>query len=302
MSLPLEGIRVAITENRYPEQLSQLLERLGASVLPCPFLRKPRSKMQRALDVSFLFARTPRLTTSSFIPAWAWTSCFAPSTNPKSWLDRRSWQEGQSGKCAEAGRPRTRFRCGFGDDRRHPSDAFTGALEWQSHSRAALRAGKPRTRTALQKRGATVIGVSIYNYSEASDKGAVESLIKKILTKEIGAIAFTSATQVPFLFRAVEELGKSGAIRKRLKKDVVVASVGEVTSRALRKRELSLTLNPKNPKWDKWSRLLRNSSRRGSAKCSIRCSWICAKGRFWSSAEGRWRSEKWNPLLRRVPP
>src|SRR5215471_844905 len=37
---PLDGIRVAITENRYPEQLTQLLERLGASVLSTPLLKE----------------------------------------------------------------------------------------------------------------------------------------------------------------------------------------------------------------------------------------------------------------------
>src|SRR5215510_6758538 len=40
MSRPLDGVRVAITENRYPEQLTQLLERLGASVLSCPLLKE----------------------------------------------------------------------------------------------------------------------------------------------------------------------------------------------------------------------------------------------------------------------
>src|SRR4030095_820087 len=40
MSRPLNGIRVAITDNRYPEQLTQLLERFGAKVLSCPLLKE----------------------------------------------------------------------------------------------------------------------------------------------------------------------------------------------------------------------------------------------------------------------
>src|SRR5262245_62832396 len=40
MLRPLDGIRVAITENRYPEQLIQLLERQGAAVLSCPLLKE----------------------------------------------------------------------------------------------------------------------------------------------------------------------------------------------------------------------------------------------------------------------
>jgi hypothetical protein len=91
----------------------------------------------------------------------------------------------------------------------------------------------PELSTALQKRGATVIGVSIYSYAQASETSAIEDMVKKILDKEIDAIMFTSATQVPFLFRTADLLD-AATFRKRLKKDVVVASVGEVTSRALR--------------------------------------------------------------------
>ena len=40
MLRPLDGIRVAITEHRYPEQLAQLLERSGADVFLCPLLKE----------------------------------------------------------------------------------------------------------------------------------------------------------------------------------------------------------------------------------------------------------------------
>src|SRR6185436_10537030 len=40
MSKPLDGARVAIIENRFPEKLTQLLERQGASVYSCPLLRE----------------------------------------------------------------------------------------------------------------------------------------------------------------------------------------------------------------------------------------------------------------------
>src|SRR6185295_2779613 len=40
MTRPLEGVRVATTENRYPEQLARLLEQEGATVYSCPLLRE----------------------------------------------------------------------------------------------------------------------------------------------------------------------------------------------------------------------------------------------------------------------
>src|SRR3954468_23563426 len=40
MTRLLDGVRVATTENRYPEQLARLLEREGATVYSCPLLRE----------------------------------------------------------------------------------------------------------------------------------------------------------------------------------------------------------------------------------------------------------------------
>src|SRR6266446_6317131 len=40
MGKPLEKIRVALPENRYPEQLTQLLQPSGATVISCPLVRE----------------------------------------------------------------------------------------------------------------------------------------------------------------------------------------------------------------------------------------------------------------------
>jgi uroporphyrinogen-III synthase len=106
----------------------------------------------------------------------------------------------------------------------------------------------PDLHTALQKQGATVIGVSIYSYTQASDTQVIENLVKKILSKEIDAITFTSATQVPFLFRTADALVDPAKFRTRLKKDVVVASVGEITSKALRDAGVEPRVAPLEPK------------------------------------------------------
>jgi uroporphyrinogen-III synthase len=102
--------------------------------------------------------------------------------------------------------------------------------------------------SALQKRGATVIGVSVYSYTQASDTATIEELVKKVLDRKIDAITFTSATQVPFLFRMADTLVDPTAFRKRLKKDVIVASVGDVTSRALRDAGVEPHVIPTEPK------------------------------------------------------
>jgi uroporphyrinogen-III synthase len=93
-----------------------------------------------------------------------------------------------------------------------------------------------------------VIGVSLYSYTQASDTSAIEDMLKKVLAREIDAITFTSATQVPFLFRTLDGLADPVAFRKRLKNDVVVVSVGEITSRALRDVGVQPHVEPSEPK------------------------------------------------------
>src|SRR4029434_8152713 len=108
----------------------------------------------------------------------------------------------------------------------------------------------PGLLTSLQKQGATPLAVSIYNYSQASDTETVQALIQKVLKKEIDAITFTSATQVPFLFSVASATANPAKFRQRLKKDVVVVSVGEVTSKALRDAGVQPHVKPEEPQSD----------------------------------------------------
>ena len=54
--------------------------------------------------------------------------------------------------------------------------------------------------TALQKRGATVIGVSLYSYTQASDTAAIEDMSRKVLDNEIDAIRLRARRRSPFSF------------------------------------------------------------------------------------------------------
>ena len=60
-----------------------------------------------------------------------------------------------------------------------------------------------------------MIGVSIYSYTPASDTRPSKTSSKKSSEKEIDAITFTSATQVPFLFRTLDGLADPVEVRKR---------------------------------------------------------------------------------------
>ena len=102
--------------------------------------------------------------------------------------------------------------------------------------------------SALEAKGARVTPVQVYAYGAAAESSAVEALIRKILNGEIQAMAFTSAPQVGMLFDFAQKLGHSDALANTLRSNVVIASLGEVTSRALGEHGLVPKIVPNQSK------------------------------------------------------
>jgi uroporphyrinogen-III synthase len=235
MSRPLDGIRVAITENRYPEQLTQLLERLGASVLSCPLLKETPVEDANGARRFLSLCENTAIDYIVFYTGVGVDILFRSVTKPEILANSRIVARGP--KAVNALK-----RVGMRVDLVADTATTEGIL--QTLSREDLK-GKtvlvqlygqdnPELSSALQKRGATVVGVSLYSYTQASDADSIRDLVKRIVDRKIDAIVFTSATQVPFFFKTADEMVEPGVFRERFQSDVVVASVGSVTSRALR--------------------------------------------------------------------
>ena len=235
MTRSLEGVRVAIIENRYPEQLTQLLERQGASVVSVPLLKEAPIEDSSGARRFFSICENMPIDYLVFYTGVG-VDILCKHTKKLEILEK-SRILARGPKAVNALK-----RAGIRVDLVAETATTEGIL--RTLSREPLK-GKtvlvqlygqdnPELSTALQKKGATVIGVSVYNYAEASDPAVVEALVKRILERSIDAIAFTSATQVPFFFESAARVADSTAFRDCFKSDVVVASVGEVTSRALR--------------------------------------------------------------------
>jgi uroporphyrinogen-III synthase len=249
MLRPLDGIRVAITEHRYPEQLAQLLERLGAVVFSCPLLKETPIEDSSGARRFISLCESTAIDYIVFYTGIGVDILFKTVTKPEILAQSRIVARGP--KAVNALK-----RAGMRVD--IVPDAATTEGILQTLARENLKDktvlvqlyGQENSElsAALQKRGATVIGVSIYNYTQASDSAAIEDLVKRILDRKLDAITFTSATQVPFLFRMADSLADPATFRKRLKKDVVVASVGDVTSRALREAGVEPHVIPSEPK------------------------------------------------------
>ncbi len=102
--------------------------------------------------------------------------------------------------------------------------------------------------SALESFGASVFPISVYSYEAASDAREVESFVRDIIGGGIHIVVFTSAPQVHALFDAATSLQLDEALRERFARSVRVASIGEVTTRALTTYDVRPHIVPDQPK------------------------------------------------------
>jgi len=247
--LRLDGVRVATTENRYPEQLARLLEREGAMVYSCPLLREtPVEHVGNARQ----FMELCETTVVDFIVFYTGVGIeflFRALNKPD--VIARSRIIARGPKAVNALKK-------FGIQGYVIADAPTTEGILETLEREELR-GKSvlvqlygqdnvELRKGLEARGATVTGISLYHYEQASDTEAVSELVRRITNGEVDAITFTNGPQARFLLKSAASLGSSDELLKHLKKGVVVVSIGEVTSRALKEMGIEPHVIPEEPK------------------------------------------------------
>jgi uroporphyrinogen-III synthase len=105
----------------------------------------------------------------------------------------------------------------------------------------------PQLVSALEAKGAEVKPVQVYAYGAASDLTTVTTFIRRILDGQIRVVAFTSGPQVRMLFDFAAQLGVAQELETAMKA-VTIASIGEVTNRALAERNLVAKIVPAQSK------------------------------------------------------
>lgn len=97
----------------------------------------------------------------------------------------------------------------------------------------------------LSSRGATVFEIPLYRYQPPSDD-EVQTLLHEIFSGELNAVAFTSNTQVHYLFGVAERFGEAEALREAFATTILAASVGHMTSAALREAGVTRLVQPEH--------------------------------------------------------
>ena len=101
---------------------------------------------------------------------------------------------------------------------------------------------------ALILRGAQVTSIKLYSTTLPDDTGPLKAAILKIVRGQAHVALFTSGVQVDHLLSVAQEIGLAPAVRRALNTELVVASVGPMTSAALERQGITPDIVPGHPK------------------------------------------------------
>ena len=102
---------------------------------------------------------------------------------------------------------------------------------------------------ALRERGASVTSVTVYAWSLPQDREPLKQAAQALANGEIDLVLFTSAKQLDHLLLVAEQEGIGQApVVAALQRRCVIASVGPVTSAALRAQAIGVDFESPQPK------------------------------------------------------
>jgi uroporphyrinogen-III synthase len=247
---------VAITEHRYAKEFAKLFEKLGAEVRVCPLIEEVpvqhrdeiqsfvRSVTSGELDMLIFLTGVGARFLISEAEAMGMKNEFLASLANLTVVVR-----GPKPMAALKG-------AGVRVDMTAATPTSEGLVETLgSQHLHGKRVGvqlygvaNPYLCTALKSMGADVRAISIYTYGSPSDAEPIAALIRDIIDNHIDVITFTSAPQVRSLFETSEALGLSSRLVSSLNSGTIVASIGEVTNRALQSNGITAAITSSEPK------------------------------------------------------
>lgn len=110
--------------------------------------------------------------------------------------------------------------------------------------------GRPNEelRAALSSRGAVVQVVPVYAWQLPEDTAPLRRALVLLASGGADAVLFTSAQQLDHVLQIAEQEQQTAALLAALQRDVLVASIGPVTTDALRERGVGVDVEPVHPK------------------------------------------------------
>ncbi len=105
----------------------------------------------------------------------------------------------------------------------------------------------PELMAGLERRGAVVISVPVYEWDMPEDTGPLRDTVGAVLRGEVDVFLVTSAVQIRHLFAVAEEMGFGAQLGAALSR-TFIGSIGPLTSEELVRHGLSADMEPSHPK------------------------------------------------------
>jgi uroporphyrinogen-III synthase len=238
---PLDGFRVAVTADRRADELAELLRRQGADVLHTPVIRTLPLASDGPLRriTAELIAAPPDLvvaTTGIGIRGWfSVAEAWGLDEGLRAAL-RRARVVARGPKAVAGARQVGLEVC------------FQEQTEQLTHLLAALQKDNdlagcrvvlqlsgeplPDAVATLQRAGASVTAVPVYEWQLPSELGPIERLLESVVERRLDAVSFTSPPAVRNFMHVAANKDLRDAVRQAFAGDVVGGCVGPVTAAA----------------------------------------------------------------------
>ena len=105
----------------------------------------------------------------------------------------------------------------------------------------------PELLDGLEKRGARVTRVPVYQWALPDDLAPLRAAIKSLAEGKIDVVFFTTSVQAVHLFQVAAEMNLEKEMRAGLER-AMVASIGPTTSEELSRQRIRVDLEPSHPK------------------------------------------------------
>ena len=134
-----------------------------------------------------------------------------------------------------------------------------GALDDAAQSAAGIRlngsrvavqeygVSNPELLNGLEKRGARVTRVPVYQWALPDDLAPLRAAIQSLAEGKIDVVFFTTSVQAVHLFQVAAEMNLEKEMRAGLER-AMVASIGPTTSEELSRQRIRVDLEPSHPK------------------------------------------------------
>jgi len=108
-------------------------------------------------------------------------------------------------------------------------------------------ASNPELLAGLEQRGARVFPVCVYQWALPEDTWPLQAAVTSIIRGEVHVMLVASSIQIRHLFQVAERMACASALHDALDQ-VVIASIGPLTSEELRSRGLNVDMECAHPK------------------------------------------------------